>query len=188
MSVSTKRRSVRMAGIVVLAVGMGSLAACATPANSVQMTLPATATAMAPPRHPAYRSVTSVSVTGGKSTNPLWMSQVSGEDFRVALEASLDQAGYVGAQGRPISVEADLLRLDRPLYGVDLAVTSHVRYRVSQEGRLVFDETVSASGSAGLGDALIASQRLRVANENSIQQNIRLFLTRFGRQAYTSGH
>jgi hypothetical protein len=171
-------RKLILAGAVASLMG---LAACATPSNPANMTLPASPALMARPDHPAYHSVTSVTVSGGKETNPLWTAQVSNEAFRTALEDSLELAGYTGTQNRPIAVSATLVSLAQPMAGFDLSVTSQVRYSVTQEGRSVFDETVSATGTASMGEAFVGTERLRIANEKSIQENIKEFLTRFGR-------
>lgn len=174
----TVLRKLALVGVVGSLMG---LAACATPSNPANMTLPATPALAASPSHPAYHAVTSVTVTGGKETNPLWTAQVSSEAFKTALEDSLELAGYTGAQGRPVAVSATLVNLHQPLAGFDMSVTSQVRYTVTQEGRLVFDETVSATGTARMGEAFVGVERLRIANEKSIRENIAEFLKRFGR-------
>lgn len=170
---------------LILAAAVASLmglAACATPSNSANMTLPATPALMAQPGDPAYHAVTSVTVSGGKETNPLWTAQVSSEAFRTALEDSLKLAGYTGSEGRPLAVAATLQNLHQPMAGFDMSVTSQVRYTVTQEGRSVFDETVSATGTATMGEAFVGVERLRIANEKSIQENIKEFLRRFGQR------
>jgi hypothetical protein len=174
-------RKLILAGAVASLMG---LAACATPSNPANMTLPATPGLMASPTSPAYHAVTSVTVSGGKETNPLWTAQVSSEAFRTALEDSLELAGYTGTQGRPIAVSATLQNLHQPMAGFDMSVTSQVRYTVTQEGRSVFDETVSATGTATMGEAFVGTERLRIANEKSIQENIKEFLKRFGQRGH----
>ncbi|PZO03843.1 MAG: hypothetical protein DCF28_06660 [Alphaproteobacteria bacterium] len=158
--------------------GLFGVAACATPANPVMMTLPATQGLTADPGTPGYRSVTTVNVAGGQETNPLWVSQVSDANFKAALEASLEAANYLGAEGQPTIVNATLMALKQPLAGLDLSVTSQVRYTVTTRGEIVFDELVSATGTATVGDAFVATERLRIANEKSVKENIKQFLTR----------
>ncbi|MDP3406388.1 MAG: hypothetical protein Q8S03_16985 [Brevundimonas sp.] len=159
--------------------GLLGLAACATPSNPAMMTLPATAGLIATPGSTAYRSVTTVNVAGGQETNPLWTAQVSDADFKLALENSLGAANYLGTEGRPTVVNATLMALRQPLAGLDISVTSQVRYTVTQSGQPIFDELVAATGTATMSDALIAAERLKMANEKSIQENIRQFLIRF---------
>lgn len=174
----------RLAALAALA-SLSALAACATPSQSVQMTSPVTVNIAVSDGDVGYRSVTAVNVTGGRDTNPLWTSQVSNEAFKTALEETLGAAGNMGAEGRQMTVSAALAKLEQPLFGLDMSVTSHVRYIVSQQGWTVFDETVTATGSAGLGDNLLGVERLRTANEASVKENIRQFLVRMRVHALT---
>lgn len=169
----------RSLAIAAAGFGVMMLAACATPSNPANMTLPATAGLTASAGDVGYKSVTTVTVSGGQSTNPLWMSEVSNADFQTALENSLAAAGYLGAEGPPMTVNASLIDLKQPLAGFDLTVISQVRYTVARADRTVFDETVAATGTASMGESFLAVERLRMANERSIQENIRAFLTRF---------
>lgn len=173
-------RRIAAAGLVAALMGV---AACATPSNPAMMTLAATPGLTASAGDLGYRSVTSVTVSGGQSTNPLWTSQVSNADFKTALEGSLAAAGYMGTEGQPMTVSASLINLKQPLAGFDMTVTSQVRYTVARGERTVFDETVGATGTATMGQALVAGERLRMANEAAIRENIKEFLTRFRARA-----
>ena len=168
----------RLAAAAVVASLMG-LAACASPSRPEFMALPTTAGLTAAPGDVGYHAVTTVNVSGGTETNPLWTAQVSNEDFKTALETSLAAAGYVGTEGRPLVVTASLINLNQPLVGIDLAVTSQVRYTVTRDGQIIFDDTVSATGVGTMSDAFAAVERLRIANEKAIKENIKAFLTRF---------
>ena len=167
----------RLAAMAAL-VSLSGLAACATPSQPMSMASPIAGNVAVSQGDVGYRSVTAVNVTGGRDTNPLWTSQVSDEAFRTALETSLGEAGYLGAEGRQMTVTASMARLEQPLFGLDMSVTSRVHYTVTQQGWPVFDETITASGSASPGDALVGTERLRLANEASMQANIRQFLVR----------
>ena len=81
-------------------------------------------------------------------------------------------------------VSASLIDLKQPLAGFDLTVTSRVRYTVTRDSQTVFDETVAATGTASMGQSLMATERLRKANEASIRENIKAFLTRFRARAH----
>lgn len=164
--------------------GLMGVAACATPSNPAMMSLPATPGLTASAGDIGYKSVTTVSVSGGQETNPLWTAEVSNDAFKTALESSLTAAGYMGTEGRPLTVTAALIELKKPFAGLDLTVTSQVRYTVSSADRSIFDETVSATGTASMGDALMATERLRMANEKSMKENIREFLRRFRERAH----
>jgi hypothetical protein len=172
-------RFIRRLGAVVAVASLMGLAACATPSRPEAMSLPATPGLTASAGDLGYRSVTSVIVSGGSETNPLWTAQVSNEDLKAALEGSLAAAGYMGSDGRPMVVTANMVALNQPLAGLDMSVTSRIQYSVTSGGRLVFNETVSATGTATISEAFVGVERLRLANEKSIQENIKQFITRF---------
>lgn len=172
----------RLASASAIAALMG-VAACATPSNPAMMTLPATPGLTASVGDTGYKSVTTVSVNGGKETNPLWTAEVSDGDFKTALEGSLAAAGYMGNEGPALTVTASLIDLKQPFAGLDMSVTSQVRYTVARDGQSIFDETVAATGTATMSDAFVGVERLRMANEKSIKENIKEFLTRFRARA-----
>jgi len=164
---------------VLAAVSLLGVAACATPSRPEMMALPATAGLTAASGDLGYRSVTTVNVSGGEATNPLWTAQVSNDDLKTALEQSLAAAGYMGADGPAMVVTANMIELNQPMVGLDMTVTSRIQYQVTSNGRVVFSDTVAASGTATIGEAFAGYERLRLANEKSIQENIKQFLTRF---------
>lgn len=120
-------------------------------------------------------------VEGGEKTNPLWTSEIEGADFRSALEQSLGKAGLLGlADMAAYSLQANLVSVDQPLIGFSFTVTSVVEYSLveNSSGRVVWKESVQAPFTAGMGDAMYGVTRLRLANEGSARQNIKLLLER----------
>lgn len=171
----------RRAAVVAVSLGLLSLGACASAARPEAMTvLPSTVTA-ARAGDVGYQAVRIVNVSGGTETNPLLWSEVASGDFREALESSLKATGYLGAtDAAPLSLTAAMLELKQPMAGFDMSVTSRVRYTVVDvSGRIVFDDTVAATGTAKMGEALIGTERLRLANEYAIRENIKAFIERF---------
>lgn len=164
---------------VAAACSLLGVAACASPSRPEMMVLPTTTGLTAASGDLGYRSVTTVNVSGGEVTNPLWTAQVSNSDLKTALEQSLEAAGYMGSDGPAMVVTANMIELNQPLAGLDMTVTSRIQYQVTSDGRLVFNDTVAASGTATVGEAFVAVERLRHANEKSIKENIKQFLTRF---------
>ena len=65
-------------------------------------------------------------VSGGKDTNPLWTSQVGTEDFKGALDQSLDDVGYKAEklEAATYFIDAELKELDQPLIGLTFDVHS----------------------------------------------------------------
>lgn len=153
------------------------LAGCATPAAVEQMavSLPITQT------NPALKnSVAVAEVTGGRDTNPMWTSQVSGDAFRRALEQSLESAGMFNkiVAGSKYQLTADLTRLDQPMMGFDMTVGSTVRYSLieTQTRKEIYARVIQISYTAKMSDAFVGSQRLKLANEGAVRANIEAFV------------
>jgi hypothetical protein len=127
-----------------------------------------------------YQSVTIDNVYGGQETSPLWTSQVSNTGFKDALSGSLRARRIVGENpaGTRYSLIANLQQMDQPLFGASFTVTSTVQYvltRLSDRAQ-VLNETVVAPYTAAFGDSLLGVERLRLANEGSIRENISRFI------------
>jgi len=181
MQLLTVRRPA--ATLIALALASSMLAACAEGARPDSMAL--TAPAGAPPvsqTEPGYKTLRVSHVDGGGKTNPLWMSSVSSEDFQKALENSLRALGLLADDPAKAKTEitANLQDLQRPLAGLDMTVTAKVHYaaKSTADQKVVFDDVVAASGTAKFGDALIAVQRLQLANEAAMKENIKAFVER----------
>ncbi len=166
------------------AIGLSGLvlviSGCATPANHQAMSVMPTASIQ---QNTKLRgSVMLGNVGGGKETNPLWTSQVDSQGFRKALESSLAAYGYLATSPDKAThtVEADLNALSQPFAGLDMNVSSTVTYRVKSSAG-VRQYPVTASAVATFSDAALGYERLRIANERSIQENIKQFLVELSR-------
>jgi hypothetical protein len=155
--------------LVILALLAPGLAACATPQA---MTAVGVANA-----NPKYRSAIAVrNVSGGQAMNVLTMPGVPNEPLKTALESSLAASGYLARSGTPkFYLDAEIHGLDQPLIGLDLAVTANVTYKVSGVGGTM-DYPIKSSGKATFSDSPMAADRLRIANERAMHDNIKLFL------------
>ena len=152
------------------------LAGCAAPATKESMIVRPTATST-PIKAEQKGKFMVRNVGGGSVTNPMWTSQVSKEAFGAALKESLAIEGYttdVPAEGQ-YKIDADLVTLKQPLFGLTFDVVSTVNYRVYKEG---FEKLmpITATGTATTSDAFVAITRLKIANEKSLQQNITEFI------------
>jgi hypothetical protein len=126
-----------------------------------------------------FHSVRIEGVRGGESTNPLWISKVGNQEFEDALKQSLISHGiYSGEVGAGFLLMADLQALDQPFIGLDMTVTSTVHYLVRDEasGDHYFEQTINAPFTASIGDAFLGYERIRLANEGSIRENISKFI------------
>jgi hypothetical protein len=127
--------------------------------------------------NPKYRNAMAVrSVTGGRVMNALTVMGVENEPLKAALESSLAANGYLARSGTAkFYVDAEIVNLDQPLIGLDLDVTAEVTYKVSGTGAAA-TYPVKATARATFSDSPIAVDRMRIANERAMQQNIRQFL------------
>ena len=159
-----------------------NLAGCATPATSQAMTVKPGTTASVNPK--LKGAVKMADVTGGKETSPLWASQVDNASFKKALQDSLAISGYLAADAgqAKYSVSADLMELDQPLIGFALDVKSNVNYKLNgPSGARTY--LVKATGTAKVSDGFIAAERLRIANERSVLENIQQFINELSKFA-----
>lgn len=120
-------------------------------------------------------------VQGGGKTNPLWTSEIEGQDFQTALRTSLGKAGLLSSANQaPYALHANLLRVEQPIFGLDFKVTTEVEYRLVEtaSGREVFREVLRTPYTATIGDAFVGVTRLRLANEGAAKENIAALLKR----------
>jgi len=117
-----------------------------------------------------------ISVLGGEKTNPLWTSEIGNEEFKMALESSLRNAGLYNAiqSSGKYELTATLLEVNQPLFGASLTVTMKVRYTLidSSSRNALMDSEIYESYTAKFSDSFLAVERLRLANEGSARINI----------------
>jgi hypothetical protein len=127
--------------------------------------------------NPKYRNAVTVrSVTGGQVMNALTIMGVANEPFKAALESSLAANGYLVRSGTPkFYIDAEIVNLDQPIIGLDLDVTADESYKVSGAGAPA-TYPIKTTARATFSDSPIAADRMRVANERAMQENIKQFL------------
>lgn len=157
---------------------------CATPASQQMMsvTSPTISGLKVDPRLKGAVHVRNV--IGGQDTNPLWVSQVGTNEFRGALVDSLKAYGYnaVDPKDAKIVVDANLQSLSQPFAGFTFNVVSVVNYTIEtkEPPTSVKKHPITATGSATVSDAFLGVERMRLANERSIKENITKFITTLG--------
>jgi hypothetical protein len=158
--------------LVVLSLIAPALAACASPQA---MTVENTAVANS---NPKYRNAMTVrSVTGGQVMNALTIMGVANEPFQTALEGSLAASGYLARTGTPkFYIDAKIVNLDQPIIGLDMDVTATVNYEISGSGGTPVTYPIRTTARATFSDSPIAADRIRVANERAMYENIKLFM------------
>ena len=167
----------RLVALSTLAGATLILGGCATPARVEQMQVSSDLTKRtAATKAPLRESVAIRDVTGGKETNPMWVSNVSSADFERALEASLRDVGLLSAnrQGSKYVLVAHLEKLDQPLFGASMTVTASVRYMLVERagGKTLVEKVIAVPYTAAWNDAFLGAERLKLANEGAIRVNI----------------
>lgn len=166
-----------MTGVAALAV-VAALSGCATPAASDNMTVRAAAATDMRQKTPEVlrANIALRDVTGGRETNPMWVSNISSTGLRSALEASLSSVGMLAAGGQAGKFEllAHLANVEQPFAGIDMTVTTTVAYQLVDRAsrKTVWEKTIVTPYTAKFGDAIMGFERLRLANEGSVRQNI----------------
>lgn len=161
--------------VSVLVLSVAVLSGCAAPARIDQMSAMATPQQRIAPT--ALRNNVAVrDVTGGKDTNPMWMSSVGNSEFEQALESSLRDAGLLsnGKQAGKYQLVAHMQKLDQPLMGASMTVTATVNYSLVERstGKEILNRTVSLPYTAAWNSSFVGTERLRLANEGAIKTNI----------------
>jgi uncharacterized lipoprotein YajG len=170
-----------MLKILTIAITTIVLVGCATPASQQAMTVDTSEVAIQTSEK-LKGQVYVRNVTGGKETNPLWTSQVDSQSFKVALEQSLAAIGYKSDNSSAkYKVDANIQDLNQPGFGLTFNVQSTVAYTVATDTG-TNNVPITATGTATPSDAFIAIERLKIANERSIKENIKAFITRLTNQ------
>ncbi|TQV69640.1 hypothetical protein FKG94_22875 [Exilibacterium tricleocarpae] len=93
--------------------------------------------------------------------------------FVRTLKASLQQQGLLAAEGR-YRLAIERLDIEQPRFGLDMTVVARVDYILldANTGATVFKETVVASHTATVRDALAGTVRLRLAHAAATRRNI----------------
>jgi hypothetical protein len=156
------------------------LSACATPVRPGRM-VPESALFPSYSLDSPLRNAIAISkVGGGEKTNPLLVSKVGDEELHETLRLSLEQCGFLNTSdvATPFRLEVFLIELKQPRGGLTAIVDSVIRYKLtrSSDDQVVYDDIITASYKATVGDAFYGPHRLKLANEGSIRANIATFL------------
>lgn len=131
-----------------------------------------------------HKSVGSVSlvVLGGKPTSSMGMSQISNDDFALALKGSIEKSGiFSRVASEPDShyrLQAYIGKLDQPVFAMASTVTMEVGYTLTdlRSKETMWKKSIASTYTAELKEAYIGVTRLRLANEGAARENVRLVL------------
>lgn len=162
------------------------LAGCAAPAKTENMVTGAEPEAAVGAHSTLRHSIWLADVRGGQAANAVIRSDVGNAELQQALIESLRANHLLADQPDEarFNLSAELTELNQPDSGTDLTVTSKIRYevRAHRSNRQILSMTVSAPYTAQLSDSVIVFERMRLANEGSVRENIRVFIDHFVRE------
>jgi hypothetical protein len=165
---------------------LGLLAACAQPSRMSEMVVTVSpGEQLVSQSAPALaQAVTIGTVEGGSGTIAIGMSQVDNDALRGALEASLvAHRLYASPAQARYRLSANLQELRQPFMGFDMTVTSSILWTLADaaSGATAWQDLVVTPHTARFSEALIAVERLRLANEGAIKVNLTEMLRRLAR-------
>lgn len=167
----------KMMPLALLLLALG-LSACASGAKPGAMLAPNTPQTTISANSSLREAVAIGQVSGGRETNPLWVSDVSSSDLAEALRLSLAVRTMLAIRDERFKLEATMINLQQPMMGIDMTVTSRVRYRLTRlsDNAIVFEREIAAPFTAAFSSSFYGMERLKLANEGSIRENISQFL------------
>lgn len=153
------------------------LAGCASPANTYNMALRAADATELRERTPDWAKLALAvkDVTGGRETNPAWMSQVGSDAFRTALEESLKSVGMHALPGKArYHLVAHLAAIDQPMFGASMTVGVTVAYQLIDVAtrKTVLERTQTTSHTSAFNEAFSGAERVRLASEGAVRRNV----------------
>lgn len=148
------------------------LAGCATPVSQEGM-VPATLSTVN--KHP---QTVSVSVSGGKETDPLGKAQIDNDSFAKAVTQAIEHSKTFskvieGNKGNYL-LAVNIFSLDQPSIGGNFTVHMEAGWTLKRadNGSVVWQEAIRSEHTATMGDALVAVTRLRLATEGAAKNNV----------------
>lgn len=98
--------------------------------------------------------------------------------FQNALTKVLnDTKAFSDSSKFSVQVKATVLKNDGPTFGLDMTVYTDVSYEVkNQDGKIVYSKIITSQGLATGGEKFVALERITLATDRAVQNNIKLFI------------
>ena len=132
------------------------------------------------PASAVHQSASDVVVTaiGGKQTSAMLVSQISNEDFALALRDSFDKAGLfrkaLASGFARYTLDAFIVQLNQPMFGGSMTVSMEVSYTLSrtEPKEVLWKKGIFSTYTAAFSEAFVGATRLQMANEGAARKNI----------------
>lgn len=160
------------------------LGACAAPARPERMVPDRASLPTFVADSPLRGAIAITEVSGGEETSAMGHSNVGDKELKAALHTALEQEGLLSKDetSAPLRLKAVLIDLSHPpgVAAFTMTIHSTILYQLTraQTQESLFNEVITTSFSATVGDEFVGVERLRIANEGSVRANIAEFLSR----------
>jgi len=158
--------------VLLLAVG---LSACAH-GPSAEAMLP---DVKLPIRTTSYGTLAVDQTTGGKETNPMWVSSIDNETFNDALVETLKYSDlfdsvFAAGTGGDFRLTSEIVSQEIKS-GVDMSATLMVHYELFQSGadESIWAENVFSQYEAAFEESYYGVKRAQKANEGAVRDNLK---------------
>ena len=100
------------------------------------------------------------------------------QKFEISLLKALkDTKLFDDTSHSSLQIKAVILQNDTPSLGLNMTVYTDILYEIkNQEGKVLYSKSIQAEGLATIGDEFVAFKRMVLANDRSVQNNIKLFI------------
>ena len=162
-----------MKKFIALAIVAITVTGCAEASNPGAMAVGVTQSTLIADNSSLHHAISAPTVTGGKDTNPLWVSNVSNADFAEALRQTLTANTMLATDKGRFNLAAQLVSLKQPMVGLSMTVTADVKYTLTDAaGKVIWQKELTTPYTAKFSDAFLGVERLKLANEGAIKTNI----------------
>jgi len=120
-------------------------------------------------------------VTGGQPTGTFWGSKISNAALQEALDSSLRATGMLALSPGVgnYQLDAQLVELEQPIIGVNVKVVVTIAYTAVEKrsGTVLYQRRLRSQYVAEFGSAMLdPNERLRLANEGAVRNNVNLMM------------
>lgn len=125
-----------------------------------------------------YQNINIKSLKGGLEGCPIHNTSIANDEFKFALEKSLENAHYLSANSGRYDLNVTIDQMEPQADGLfKTIVPTRIKYMlVDQKGPVIFEQYVDESYTATTTDTYLGSERGYVAMIQSVRKNIGSFI------------
>ncbi|MBN1663304.1 MAG: hypothetical protein JW943_06860 [Deltaproteobacteria bacterium] len=151
---------------------------------------PAMSVGMIPPRYDIVKQhpcTVSVMAAGGSETSAMWKSQLSDEEFSLALIEAIKNSRtfsqIIKGAGADYALHITIFSVGQPSFGTSFTVKMEVGWTLKRRdgNAAVWQESIKSEHPSAVIDAFAAATRLRLATEGAARNNIAEGLVRISK-------